>query len=96
MVTFNEQRLAQLCRQYDVAVLKIFGSAARGEDTDESDVDLLVEFRGRKGLLDLVALENALSQELGRKVDLVTEASLSPYIRDGALESARVIYAGEE
>jgi hypothetical protein len=46
MVQINHSRLAELCRKHDVRVLKIFGSAARGEDTPASDIDLLVEFEG--------------------------------------------------
>jgi predicted nucleotidyltransferase len=95
MVAIDEARLAELCRRHGVAVLKIFGSAARGEDSTDSDVDLLIEFRDRKGLLDLVGLELELAELFGRKVDLLTEASLSPYIRDRILSSASVIYEGE-
>ncbi len=95
MVAIDKARLAELCEQHGVAVLKIFGSAARGDDSGDSDVDLLIEFRDRKGLLDLVGLELELAEVFGRKVDLVTEASLSPYIRDRILSSASVIYEGE-
>jgi len=57
MVAIDYERLAELCEQHGVAVLKIFGSAARGDDVPESDIDLLIEFRERKGLLELVGLE---------------------------------------
>ena len=73
-------------------VLKLFGSAARGEDTPESDIDLLVEFEGQKSLFDLIGLELELTEFLGRKVDLLTEPSISPYLRDRVLASASVIY----
>jgi predicted nucleotidyltransferase len=95
MVAIDHARLAELCRQHGVAVLKIFGSAARGDDSPDSDIDLLIEFRGRKGFLELVGLEIELTEMFGRKVDLVTEASLSPYIRDRILSSASVIYEGD-
>jgi predicted nucleotidyltransferase len=95
MVAIDHERLAELCEHHGVAVLKIFGSAARGDDAPDSDIDLLIEFRDRKGLLELVRLEIELAEMFGRKVDLVTEGSLSPYIRDRILSSASVIYAGE-
>ncbi|MGD2154968.1 MAG: nucleotidyltransferase family protein [Gemmatimonadales bacterium] len=95
MVAIDHERLTELCRQHGVAVLKIFGSAARGDDSPDSDIDLLIEFRGRKGLFELVSLEIELTEMFGRKVDLVTEASLSPYIRDRILSSASVIYEGD-
>ncbi len=95
MVTIDKERLTELCKKHGVTVLKIFGSAAHGDEGPDSDIDLLIEFRDRKGLLELVGLEIELSEALGRKVDLVTEASLSPYIRDRILSSASVIYEGE-
>ena len=95
MVAIDKARLEELCERHGVAVLKIFGSAARGDDSTDSDVDLLIEFRDRKGLLELVGLEIELAEVFGRKVDLVTEAALSPYIRDRILSSASVIYEGE-
>jgi uncharacterized protein len=92
MVQINQPRLAELCRKHDVRVLKLFGSAARGEDTPASDIDLLVEFEGRKSLFDLIGLELELTEFLGRRVDLLTEPSISPYLRDRILASASVIY----
>jgi len=54
----------------------IFGSFARKEDTPASDIDILVRFRETISLLQLVKIERELSLILGKKVDLVTEASL--------------------
>ena len=96
MVQINEARLAELCRKHDVRRLKIFGSAARGEDRPDSDIDLIVEFEGDKSLFDLIGLELELEEFLGRDVDLLTELSISPYIRDNVLASAAVIYERAE
>lgn len=52
----------------------------RGEESPESDIDVLVEFSERKSLLDLVRIEQELSEALGIKVDLLTENSISPYL----------------
>jgi hypothetical protein len=95
MVKLNQEGLAAICRRHDVRVLKIFGSAARGEERPESDVDVLVEFEGRKSLFDLVGLQLDLEEVLGRDVDVLTEPSLSPYLRDRILASASVVYARE-
>ena len=92
MVQINETKLAEICRNHDVRVLKIFGSAARGEDRPDSDVDLIVEFDGDKSLFDLIGLELELETFLNRKVDLLTEPAISPYLRDRILASASVIY----
>jgi uncharacterized protein len=94
MVTlpFDTNKLIQICRQNDVAKIGIFGSMARGEGTDQSDIDLIVYFSKRTSLLALVALERKLSAALGRKVDLLTEAAISPYLRDRIMREVRVIY----
>jgi predicted nucleotidyltransferase len=70
----------------------VFGSTARGEANDQSDIDLLVEFSQRKSLLAMVALERQLATALGRKVDLLTEAAISPYLRERILGDLQVIY----
>ncbi len=88
---FDISKLIEICRQNDVVKVGVFGSMARGEATEQSDIDLIVEFSKRKGLLALVALERRISAALGRKVDLLTEAALSPDLRDRVLREVRVI-----
>jgi hypothetical protein len=75
---FDTDELIEIRRQNDVSKLGVFGSVARGQATDQSDVDLLVYFSKPKSLLALVALERQISTALGRKVDLLTEAAISP------------------
>ena len=86
------EKLIALCRARRVSMLSIFGSIARGEATDESDIDLLVRFSEPISLLKMVALERELSNALERKVDLLTEAALSPYLRERIMRERRVIY----
>ena len=82
--------LIELCRQNDVKQLSLFGSMARGDETPQSDIDLLVEFSKRKSL---VALERQFSLLFGREVDLLTEAAISPYLRNRIKQDAQVLYA---
>lgn len=89
---FDVAKLIEICRQNDVSKVGLFGSMARGEANENSDIDLLVDFSTRKSLIDLVALENQLTDALGRKVDLLTEPALSPYLRDRILADLQVIY----
>jgi predicted nucleotidyltransferase len=89
---FDVDKLIDMCRQNDVAMVGIFGSHAKGEAKDQSDIDLLIRFSKRKSLLKIVALERQLSEALGKKVDLLTEAALSPYLRDRVLRDLQVIY----
>ena len=85
-------KLIEICRRNDVAKMGVFGSVAREEATYQSDIDLLVYFSKRKSLLAHVALERQISTALGRKVDLLTEAALSPYLRDRIKRELQVIY----
>ncbi len=59
-----------------------FGSVARGEEHESSDVDILIEFPGKKTLFDLVELQQALEKSLGRKVDLVTRRSVHSPLKE--------------
>lgn len=93
-MTLDPDVLARLCEENDIGVLRVFGSVARGTDTEESDLDLLAEFTRPKSLLDLVGIEQEFEDELGRKVDLLTPRSLSPHMRDRVLREARVVYEG--
>jgi predicted nucleotidyltransferase len=68
--------------------VRVFGSVSRGESTDSSDLDLLVDMAEGRSLLDLVALGDDLEEALGVVVDVVTERSLSPYLRDRILAEA--------
>ena len=60
----------------------IFGSYARKEPREGSDLDLIVEFSGRKGLLDLIALKLELEKKTGIEVDVLTPDSIHPKIKN--------------
>ncbi|MBD2461333.1 nucleotidyltransferase family protein [Oscillatoria sp. FACHB-1407] len=79
-------------QKYHVAQIGIFGSYVRGDQTQNSDVDVLVEFEPgfRFGLLTFCELENYLSDLLGLKVDLVMKKGLKPHI--GAQILREVVY----
>lgn len=68
--------------------VQVFGSVARGEDTETSDVDLLVDLEKGVGLLDLIGLERELSELLGVDVDVVPADTLKPRIRSRVLAEA--------
>jgi len=85
--------IAKFCRSHGIRRASIFGSALGNQFRPESDVDVLVEFEpGREPGLAFFAMEDELSQILGRKVDLNTPGFLSPYFRDAVLSEAIVIY----
>jgi len=79
---------AQL-RRFGVRRLSVFGSFARGEPNDESDVDLLVEFDpDEKTFNNLLGLADFLEELFGRKVDIVTPESLNPHFGHHILREA--------
>jgi uncharacterized protein len=82
MITKSQQDIIlEKLSPYKPKQISVFGSYARGENKEGSDLDLLVEFTNTINLLDLIGLEQDLSEILGIKVDLITEGSLSPYVR---------------
>ena len=78
-------------KNYDVKRASVFGSIARGEASDESDVDLLVEFEGKKSLLDLVSLKLDLQDLLHCNVDVLTYNSINPLLKEIILNEQVVI-----
>ena len=80
-------------KDYGVKRCGVFGSFARETQTDESDVDILVEFeRGKKSFDNFINLALFLEEMLGRKVELVTPESLSPYIGAHILREVEYAY----
>jgi hypothetical protein len=69
----------------------LFGSVVRGKATQKSDVDILIEFKGKKSLFDLVHLKMNLEDALGKKVDLLTYNSLHPLLKKKILDEQEVI-----
>ncbi|MHA1239011.1 MAG: nucleotidyltransferase family protein [Candidatus Odinarchaeia archaeon] len=84
-------KLTYILKKHGVKKIKIFGSYARGEQRDTSDLDVIVEFEKRKSLLELVGIEQELEDALGIKVDLLTRASISPYLIERIEKEAKVI-----
>jgi hypothetical protein len=89
---FDLKKLTELCRQNDIVYLGVFGSYARGEPRPSSDIDLLAVFSKIKSLLELVRIERKFAELLGKKVDLLTEASISPYLRNKIKQETVVVY----
>ena len=72
--------IIQLAEQYGAHNVRVFGSVARGESGPTSDIDLLVEMDQGRSLLDLIELSQELEAFLDRKVDILTDEGLSPYL----------------
>ena len=81
-----KSKIIPVLQQHDVIHAAIFGSFARGEEKEDSDLDILVELGEGKSLLDLAALKLELEETLRRKIDVVTYNALHPRIRERVLE----------
>ena len=88
LLRLKKKEIQQIARQNGARNLRVFGSVARGEASEGSDLDLLVEMEPGRSLLDLVAIKQDLEELLACKVDVVTEAAVSPYLRERVLNEA--------
>ena len=88
----NDIRVDDICEKYGINYLGLFGSMARGEAREDSDVDLLVRFNENTniGLFELDQVQRDLEIRFGRKVDLVTK--LNKYIQPEAIKDLKTIY----
>ena len=75
---------------YHVKKIGVFGSVARGDQKEISDIDILVEFSEPIGFFRFIELEEFLSNAIGKKVDLVTQKALKPVIKEDILKE--VVY----
>lgn len=80
--------ILNLAKRHGARDVRVFGSFARGEESQGSDLDLLVTLGEGRSLLDLVGLKQDVEDLLHRPVDVVTEKALSPYLRKRVLSQA--------
>lgn len=83
------ERLLRAAVRHGLRDVRIFGSVARGEATEESDIDLLVDLQPGRTLIDLIGFQQEAETILGVKVDAVTERLLKRRLRAGAIRDAR-------
>jgi len=87
----QRERILDIAREHRATNVQVFGSVARGEDTPESDVDLLVEFLPPLSLLTRVGLIEDLESELGVSVDVSTPPGLKKRCRSAVLAESRAL-----
>lgn len=91
----HRDQVLQLAKQHHVLQLRVFGSAVRGDDSEESDLDLLADFDDQATLFDAFALQEELESLLQLKVDLASQAGLHPLIREAVMKEARSLFMSE-
>ena len=94
-LTVTSKEIAAFCQQNQISTLSLFGSAVTENFTDESDIDLLVEFESdaKIGFLALARIQRELTDLFQRPVDLVPRNGLKPIIREQILSQAELLYA---
>ena len=85
-------KLVSILKKHGAKKIEIFGSYARGEQKETSDLDVIVEFEKRKSLLEIMGIEQELEDALGIKVDLLTRASISPYLIERIEKESKVVF----
>lgn len=88
LVERYREQILSLAARHGARNVRVFGSLARGEGGESSDLDLLVTLGAGRSLLDLVGLKQDLEDLVRRPVDVVTEQALSPYLREQVLSEA--------
>lgn len=89
VLTQHRDTITAIASRHGVTRVRVFGSAARDEDTPESDIDLLVETGGETSAWFPAGLILDLERLLGRQVEVVTERALRPELRERVLQEAR-------
>jgi predicted nucleotidyltransferase len=88
VLTKKRDEIIKVATVHGARNIRVFGSVARGEADEKSDIDFLVEMEPGRSLLDLGGLLMDLQDVLGREVDVVTERGLNPRIRESVLNEA--------
>ena len=83
--------ILQIAKQHGAYNVRVFGSIARGEAGPESDIDLLVALEKGRSLLEFVALNQDLEDFLGKKVHLLSDEGVHPYLKKHIYEEAVVL-----
>jgi uncharacterized protein len=84
----HRSEIVRLAAEHGAHNVRVFGSVARGEARPESDVDILVTMEKGRSLLDLIGFWQDVEDLLGRKVDVISEGGVNPYLRERILGEA--------
>jgi predicted nucleotidyltransferase len=91
LATAEKEKIVEICERNDIEFCAVFGSFARGEADENSDIDLLVRFSKPIGWA-FYGIADELERALGRKVDLATENMIGKRIRESVFRDLKVIY----
>ena len=89
-----QHKISPILEKYDVKYAGVFGSAARGEERTDSDIDIVVSIGREMGIYEFMALQYELEEILNKKVDLVSREAINKYIRPYIEKDLINIYEG--
>ena len=89
-----KEEIDPVLRKYPISYAGVFGSYARGEEKENSDIDIMIKLKPNNSfsLFDLIGVENELAKKIGKKVDLATEKSIGKYIKNSVFRDLKQIY----
>lgn len=86
-----KKKIAPILKRRGITKAALFGSFARGDVKKSSDIDILIKYKGQKGLINIVRLQFELEKKLGKKVDLLTYNSIHPLLKKNILSEQKII-----
>lgn len=92
IVQQSQKKINKICKDAGIVYLALFGSRARGDQSKNSDFDMLVEFKESPGLISFIRTKQQLEKALGQKVDLITKKGLSSYLKPYIQKDLEQIY----
>jgi predicted nucleotidyltransferase len=94
MITEKQKNIIiDTIKPFNPVKIGIFGSVARGENTENSDIDILYQLEDPVGLFNLVRIKNSLEKKLNKKVDLVSERYVHPKLKPSIMNDLKIIYS---
>ena len=84
--------IIKILQSYQVKKVALFGSYARGDNNEKSDIDILIEPANGTTLFDMAGMQIDLQKSLKKSVDIVTYRSINPMLKDSILKDERIIY----
>jgi predicted nucleotidyltransferase len=88
----NKKVLTDYCQLNQIKLFGLFGSFARGEEKENSDIDIMVDFIGTKSLMEIGGIQYDLEESLGRPVDLVSIRNIKPALKNNILKDLKILY----
>lgn len=88
----NKKELEDYCQKNQIKFFGLFGSFARGEERENSDIDVVIDFIETKSLMKIGKIQYDLEESFGRSVDLVSKRSIKPALKNNILKDLKVLY----